>query len=384
VDHPDVPGVAGDQQLKGKKIIYFVTEDWYFCLHWLRLAEASKSAGYDVSIVTRVREHGDIIRQAGITLIPFEISRQGMNPLREFATIARLVGLYRQHSPDLVHNVAMKPTLYGSLAARLAGITHVVNTLAGLGWLFTSRSLVARLIKKVVVYIFSHYFLNSIIVLQNKDDAAFMEGLGLNYVKVVRGAGVDTRKFIPSEESTATPLIILPARMLWDKGIREFIEVAQILKNKGVAARFVLIGGTDTGNPTAVATEQLEKWENDGIVEWWGQRTDMPEVYKQAHIVCLPSYREGLPTVLLEAAACGRPIVTTDTNGCREVVRHGENGFLVPVKSTAELADALQLLLENPALRQQMGARGREMVLTEFAVERVVAETLAVYEELLQ
>lgn len=370
--------------MKGKKLIYFVTEDWYFCLHWLKIAEASMSAGLDVSVITRVREHGDVIRQAGLKLIPFELSRQGMNPLREFTTIARLEKIYRNLSPDIVHNVAMKPTLYGSLAARFAGIGCVVNTLAGLGWLFTSPSLIARLLNKVVVYIFSHYFVNSIIVLQNNDDAAFMKSLGLNHVKVIRGAGVDIKKFCPVEESSDTPIVILPARMLWDKGIKEFVEAARILIDRGIMARFVLVGGTDTCNPAAADTVQLEKWVEEGAVEWWGQKSDMPEVYRQAHIVCLPSYREGLPTVLIEAAACNLSIVTTDTVGCREVVRHGENGFLVPVRSSVELADALQILINNSELRKQMGTRGREIVTQEFAVEQVVAETMAVYEELLK
>ena len=360
-----------------------MTEDWYFCLHWLRIAEAAKSVGFDVAVVTRVREHGDVIRKAGLTLIPFEISRQGMNPFRELATITRLVALYRRQLPNIVHNVAMKPTLYGSLAARLAGIRGVVNTLAGLGWLFTSPIFIARSLKKLIVFIFSHYFVHSIIVLQNNDDAAFMKSLGLNFVKVVRGAGVDLKKFFPAEENTGTPLVILPARMLWDKGIKEFVEAARILIARSISARFVLVGGTDTGNPAAVDTEQLEKWRVEGIVEWWGQMTDMPVVYKQAHIVCLPSYREGLPTVLIEAAACNRPIVTTDTVGCREVVRHGENGFLVPLRSTTELADALQLLIENPQLRRTMGKRGRDIAVQEFALEIVVAQTMAVYEEIL-
>ena len=369
--------------MKPQKIIYFVTEDWYFCLHWLRIAEASKLAGFEVEVVTRVREHGAVIRQAGLTLLPFEISRQGMNPLREIATIARLVALYRGRAPDIVHHVAMKPTLYGSLAARLAGVSRVVNTLAGLGWLFTSRSAVARILKGGVVFIFSRYFVRSVIVLQNHDDAAFMESLGLHCLKVVRGAGVDVEKFSGSPPQGGAPLVILPARMLWDKGIAEFVQAAGLLVARGVVARFALVGGTDPGNPAAVTGEQLEKWREAGVVEWWGQVSDMTEVYRQAHIVCLPSYREGLPTVLIEAAACQCPIVTTDTVGCREVVRHGENGLLVPPRSVAELAEALQLLIETPQLREKMGRRGRYLAVTEFALEKVVAETMAVYREVL-
>ena len=220
--------------------------------------------------------------------------------------------------------------------------------------------------------------------LQNNDDAEFMKSLGLNHVKIVRGAGVDIIKYYPFEESLSTPLVIMPARMLWDKGVKEFVEAATILINRGITARFVLIGGIDTGNPAAVSIDQLEKWKEEGNVEWWGQQADMPGIFRQAHVVCLPSYREGLPTVLTEAAACNRPIVTTDTIGCREVVRQGENGFLVPVACSEALADALQLLIENPELRKQMGTRGREIVINEFAAEKIISETLNVYEELLK
>jgi glycosyltransferase involved in cell wall biosynthesis len=369
--------------MKRQKIIYFVTEDWYFCLHWLHIAQAAQAAGFEVEVVTRVREHGEVMRRAGLTVLPFEIARQGMNPFAEIATIARLVALYRRRAPDIVHNVAIKPTLYGSLAARIAGVRSVVNTLAGLGWLFTSTSLVARVLNRAVVYIFSTYFVHSVIVLQNNDDAAYLGGLGLRGLKVVRGAGVDLVKFAPGSPAAGAPLVVLPARMLWDKGIREFIQAARLLSNRGVLARFALVGGTDAGNPAGVATGQLEKWRDEGVVEWWGQMADMTAVYRQAHVVCLPSYREGLPTVLIEAAACRLPVVTTDTVGCREVVRHGENGFLVPLRNAAELADALQLLIEDPRLREEMGSRGREIAMEEFALEKIIAQTMAVYDETL-
>src|SRR6185369_3494429 len=198
-----------------------------------------------------------------------------------------------------------------------------------LGWMFTSPTLLARILNKIVCQIFGRYFINSIVTVQNSDDAALMRSLGLRCVKMIRGAGVDTEKFHPADENVGAPLVILPARMLWDKGIK---------------ARFVVVGGADAGNPASMTTETLNKWVDEGLVEWWGQRTDMPEIYKQSHIVCLPSYREGLPTVLIEAASCNRPIVTTDTVGCREVVRSEENGFLVPVQSIDELAEAIQLL----------------------------------------
>lgn len=350
---------------------------------------AAQDAGYDVAVVTHVNEHGDAIRRAGIRLIPFNLSRRGMNPLSELAVLARLIVVYRKEKPDLVHHVAMKPVLYGSLAARLSGVPYVVNALAGMGYVFTSEQPMARLLRSAICSAFRG-LLNSRrsrLILQNNDDRAmFIRKRFINEerIRLIRGSGVDTGIFSPTPEPSGIPVVMLASRMLWDKGIKEFVETARQLKARGVDARFVLVGDTDPHNPSAISKKQLTAWHTEGVIEWWERRDDMPAVLAQAHIVCLPSYREGLPKVLLEAASCGRPIVTTDTPGCREVVRNGENGLLVPVRSTGELADAIQSLIENPELRQKMGVRGREIVVSEFAIEKVVSETMTVYEELLR
>lgn len=371
------------------KILYFITEDWYFCSHRLPLALAARDAGYDVAVVTNVNEHADVIRRAGIRLIPFDLSRKGMNPASELAVLARLVALYRKEKPDIVHQVAMKPVLYGSLAARLSGVSRVVNALAGLGYIFTSDQPKARFLRPVIGSAFRG-LLNSRrsrLILQNQDDRAkFIRKrfISEKRIRLIRGSGVDTAVFVPTPEPPGVPVVILPSRMLWDKGVREFVDAAGQLKKRGISARFVLVGDADPHNPSAIPTEQLTAWHAEGAVEWWGRREDMPAVFEQSHIVCLPSYREGLPKVLLEAASCGRPIVTTDTPGCRDVVRQGENGLLVPVRGTAELADALQLLIEQPALRKKMGCKGREIVVSEFALEKVVAKTMNIYRELLK
>lgn len=371
------------------KLLYFVTEDWYFCSHRLPLALAAQDAGYDVAVVTHVNEHGEAIRRAGIRLIPFSLSRRGMNPLSELAVLVRLIVLYRKEKPDLVHHVAMKPVVYGSFAARLSGVPRVVNALAGLGYVFTSDQPKARLLRPVIGSAFRG-ILNSCrsrLILQNQDDRAmFIRKRFINEerIRLIRGSGVDTAVFSPTPEPSGIPVVMLVSRMLWDKGIKEFVEAARQLKTRGVDARFVLVGDTDPHNPSAIPNEQLTAWHAEGVIEWWGRHDDMLVVLAQAHIVCLPSYREGLPKVLLEAASCGRPIVTTDTPGCREVVRNGENGLLVPVRNTVELAGAIQRLIASPELRQKMGARGREIVVSEFAIEKVISETLTVYEELLK
>jgi glycosyltransferase involved in cell wall biosynthesis len=375
--------------LSRPKLLYFVTEDWYFCSHRLPLALAAQDAGYDVAVVTRVNEHGDAIRRAGIRLIPFNLSRRGMSLLSELAVLVRLVLLYRNEKPNLVHHVAMKPVLYGSLAARLSGVPYVVNALAGMGYVFSSNQPMARLLRPVIGNAFRMLLSSSRsrLILQNKDDCAmFVRKRFINgeRIRLIRGSGVDTAVFSPTTEPSGIPVVMLASRMLWDKGIGEFVEAASLLKARGVNARFVLVGDTDPHNPSAIPNDQLTAWHTKGVIEWWGRRDDMPAILAQAHIVCLPSYREGLPKVLLEAASCGRPIVATDTPGCREVVHNGENGLLVTVRSAVELADAIQDLIENPKLRQKMGARGREIVVREFSVEKVVAETMTVYRELLK
>lgn len=371
------------------KLLYFITEDWYFCSHRLPLALAAQDAGYDVAVVTRVNEHGEAIRRAGIRIIPFDLSRRGMNPISEMAMLARLAVIYWKERPDLVHHVAMKPVLYGSLAARLTGVPYVVNALAGMGYVFSSDQPMARLLRPAIGKAFRMLLSSgrSRLILQNKDDCAmFVRKRFINgeRIRLIRGSGVDTAVFSPTPEPAGIPLVMLASRMLWDKGVKEFVEAARQLKNRGIDARFVLVGDTDPHNPSEIPNEQLTAWQEEEVIEWWGRRDDMPTVLAQAHIVCLPSYREGLPKVLLEAASCGRPIVATDTPGCREVVRNGENGLLVPVRSTVELAEAIQSLIENPELRQKMGDRGREIVVSEFAVGKVISETMTVYRELLK
>lgn len=374
--------------MRREKLLYFVTEDWYFCSHRLPLALAAQDAGYDVAVVTHVNEHAEAIRRAGIRLIPFNLSRRSMNPLSELAVLARLIVIYRKEKPNLVHHVAMKPVLYGSLAARFSGVPHVVNALAGLGYVFTSERMMARLLRCAIGTAF-RVILNSgrsRLILQNYDDICmFLRKRFINEgrIRLVRGSGVDTAVFSPTPEPAGIPVVMLASRMLWDKGIKEFVEAARQLKTRKIDARFVLVGDTDTHNPSAISKEQLTAWQSEGVIEWWGRRDNMPTVLEHANIVCLPSYHEGLPKVLLEAASCGRPIVTTDVPGCREVVRNGENGFLVPMRSTVELANAMQDLIENPALRQKMGARGREIVVRELSIEKVIKETLPIYSELL-
>lgn len=371
---------------KKQKILFFATEDWFVCSHWLPIIAGAINAGYEVVVVTRVNKYGEKIIQCGARLIPFDMSRRGKNVFSELNTIFRLMQIYREVRPDIAHHVAMKPMLYGSLCSHLVRIPHTVNWVAGMGWLFISSSKQAKLLQLIVRKVLNVLLSHTYVIVENKDDQAVMEEIGVSagFLRLIRGAGVDTLSFATSSESESIPLVVLPARMLFDKGVAEFVEAATILKNRGVSARFALVGEPDAQNPASVTEHQLNAWNKMGAVEWWGRREDMPEILKMSHIVCLPSYREGLPKALLEAASCSRPIVTTDVPGCREVVYEGENGYLVEVRNSEALADALYKLLIDKELRQRMGQSGRTRVIKEFSRELVVEKVLAIYREALE
>ncbi|HEX6949437.1 MAG TPA: glycosyltransferase family 4 protein [Nitrospira sp.] len=366
------------------KLLFVVTEDWYFVSHRLALAAAAQAAGFEVVVATRVGRHGEAIRAAGLRLVPFGLARTYGNPLRE---ILALVRLYRRERPDIVHHVALKPIMYGAVAARLARVPAQVNAVVGLGWLFTSAKGVMRLIRPAARWTLALLLRtrSSLTIVQNPDDRALLirSHLPESRIRLIRGAGVDTTVFAPAPEPAGPVCVVLAARMLWDKGVGEFVEAARLIRQAGVEARFALVGDPDPDNPASVPEAVLRSWHGQDGIEWWGRRDDMPSVYHAAHIACLPSYyREGLPKVLLEAAACGLPLITTDAPGCREVVRDGDNGILVTPRDAQSLARAIGRLIEDEKLRHTMGKRGREIILKDFSSELVVRETLGIYREL--
>jgi glycosyltransferase involved in cell wall biosynthesis len=371
-----------------RKLLIFVTEDWYFVSHRMALAVAAQAAGYDVTVVTRVRQHGAVIRGSGLRLVPFENVRSRLNPVKEIQTLARLILLYRRERPDLVHHVAMKPVLYGSIAAQCAGRPPAINALAGMGWLFTSGHGLARWLKPPVRWLLARVMRSGIALVQNPDDARLVAEMGVpeSHIRCVPGSGVDLQLFRPQSSragTNAVPVVVLPARLLWDKGVGEFVEAARLLRGKGIVARFLLAGEPDPLNPASIPEDQVLRWTREGVVEALGWITDMPGLLAACELVCLPSYREGLPKTLIEAAAAGKAIVTTDVPGCREIVRDGDNGLLVPPQNASALAAALARLIENPVLREQMGSRGRLRAEESFGLEAVIGQTLALYAEAL-
>jgi glycosyltransferase involved in cell wall biosynthesis len=366
------------------RLLYVVTADWYFCSHRLPLARAARARGDTVAVATSLDTHRGAIEAAGIEAIDIPFRRRGLRPDQELATLGALRAAMRRFRPDVVHNVALKPVVYGTLAARLEKVPAIVNTITGLGYVFTSRDWMARLLRPLLELGLRGVLATprQRLVVQNPDDARLLAAEGIAHdIRLIRGSGVDTQLFAPEPEVPGVPLAVLPARMLRQKGIEDFVAAVRLLRRRGVALRAALVGAPDPDNPSSIPESQLRAWHDEGAVEWWGWRGDMAEVLRQSAIVCLPStYGEGIPKCLLEAAACGRPIVATDIPGCREAVRHGENGLLVPPRDPAALADALAQLAAEPQRRREMGARGRQRALAEFSEERVVAQTLALYD----
>ncbi|MGE3978716.1 MAG: glycosyltransferase family 4 protein [Nitrospira sp.] len=369
------------------RLLYLITEDWYFWSHRVDLARAAREAGYDVIVATRVTDHGERIRGEGFQLEPLEMVRRSRNPFREVLAVAELVQLYRRVRPDVVHHVAMKPILYGSLAAWCTRVPAVINAFAGLGYAFMDdRNRLLRWCVKTALRTVLRLGHSSVLI-QNHDDQDRLVGEGVvpvSRTRMIAGSGIDVAAYAVQPQPSGVPIVVLPARMLWDKGVGEFVEAARRLRRKGVHARFILVGRRDEHNPAAIPEIRLKEWVKEGVIEWWGHREDMPLVYAAAMLVVLPSYREGLPKVLLEAAACGKAMVTTDVPGCREVVRDRFNGFLVPPRDSTALAAAIEELLSDQEVRAVMGQRSRTRVMAEWSGHRINEQVLGLYHDMVK
>ncbi|HEX7900656.1 MAG TPA: glycosyltransferase family 4 protein [Planctomycetota bacterium] len=368
-----------------KRIVYVVNNASFFVSHRLELGKAARAEGWDVHVAAPEPDAPARAALRGFDLHVVRMKRAHGRPWSEPLTLWDLVRLYRCLRPDVVHHVGLKPAIYGTLAARIAGVRRIVNAITGLGYLFIAEGLLASIARGMVKLALKGLFRDSrcVTIFQNPTDYEMFIRGGLSRREtsvMIKGAGVDLTRFSRAEEVEGLPVVLFIGRLLWHKGAGEFVGAARRLRNAPTRARFVLIGDLDVGNPAGVPRDVVEGWVREGVVEWWGYREDVPDLMRKAHIVCLPSYREGAPKVLLEAAACGRPVVTTDCPGCRDVVVHGENGFVVPVANDAALASALDVLIQDPKLRRDMGVRGRAMAEAEFSLERVVPRTLSLYE----
>ncbi|MEM2129721.1 MAG: glycosyltransferase family 4 protein [Candidatus Bathyarchaeia archaeon] len=373
------------------KILFVVNAEWYFWSHRLSLAKALQAQGADVIITAAVeRGYDTAIREAGFRFIPLRLQRRSMNLVTEIISITDLWRLYNIENPDIVHHFTIKPVIYGSLIGRLAGVPHIINTIPGLGYTFLNNTWKHRLLRRSITTLYRLALRDKRIhvIFQNPEDCAyFIENrlIERERTSVIRGSGVDIMTFQPAPEPDGVPVVLMAARMLWDKGVAEFVEAAQLVRGVGISCRFVLVGVPDTENPNQVSEFLLRKWNNAGIIEWWGLRNDMPTVLKQATIVTLPSYYpEGVPKVLLEAAATARAIITTDTPGCREIVKHNVSGLLIPPRNSKALADAICFALVNPDSRRRWGQTARKIVENEFRDDIIISQTLDVYRRLIK
>ena len=366
------------------KVILFANTDWYLYNFRRELALALRARGEQVVLLSPGGEYAGRLQSLGFRWEEFPLERTGMNPVRELDTIRRLAAIYRRERPDLVHHFTVKSVLYGTLAARLAGVRAVVNSITGLGYLFLPGGAFKRVLKAFVRVWYRGLMRGTQVIFENDDDRQTFITQGFIHPQdghLIPGVGVDTQRLVPSPLPPGKPLVLLAARLLWDKGVGEFVEAARQLQAEGLQARFALAGRTDAGNPASIPEDQIEAWQQAGVIEWWGWLEDVSAAFQQASIICLPSYyREGLPTVLMEAAACGRPVVTTDWPGCRDALTDQVSGLLVPVRDPAALASALRTLILDRSMCRTMGAAGRLLAEERFASVKILKRIIEVYE----
>lgn len=365
------------------KVLLFANTDWFLYNFRLNLARALRARGIEVALVSPPGKYVSLMEAEGFRWVRFELSRSGMNVFKELWTVLQLTRLYRQEQPDLVHHYTIKCILYGSIAAKLAGIGAVVNAVTGTGYVFTGGGLRRGLLRFFVQGWYRVGLRGTQVIFENSEDCQMFQDkqiVASQSAHLIRGAGVDIERFHPSQEPPGEPVVLMASRLLWDKGVGEYVEAARLVRAIYPHVRFALVGDTDSGNPSAIPAQQIRDWVQEGVVEWWGWRSDIPSVLAGAHVICLPSYyREGLPTILTEAAASGRATIAADTTGCREAVRNGETGLLVPPRDPASLAQAIRTLLEDPDRRRRMGIAGRRMVEQEFSSEVIIGSTFRVY-----
>lgn len=370
-----------------KKLLFVVNVDWFFLSHRLPIALEALGQGYEVHLATGITDKLDELHSYNLIMHPLSIRRDRSNLVSELRIFVSTFLLFKRINPDIVHLVTIKPVLYGGIAARLAGVPSVVAAISGLGFVFLAKGKKAAIVRSLVsgLYRLALGKRNLRVICQNRDDRETIihaAGLSLNKVTMISGAGVDLSAYSEKLLPQGTPVVIMASRLLRDKGVHEFVAAARLLKRQEVNVRFWLVGEPDVGNPASVNDTDIAAWRKEGVIELLGYRDDIASLFAQSSIVVLPSYREGLPKVLVEAAACGRAVVTTNVPGCRDAIEPGKSGLLVPVKDPIALADAIQLLIDDSELCHSMGQAGRALAEREFAIEKIVDTHLEIYKEL--
>jgi glycosyltransferase involved in cell wall biosynthesis len=366
-----------------QRILFVVNVDWFFLSHRLPVALAARDAGFEVHVATALTGPSEAVERYGFKFHELNIDRKSAGPLQAIKVVWELRSLIKNLKPSIVHLVTIKPVVLGGLAARLAGVPRVVAAISGLGYIFTASGFTAALRRSCVSALYRLALARPgvCVIFQNGDDQALLQhhaAIKSEQVVRIRGSGVDLSAWPLYPYPEDPPIVLMASRLLVDKGVGEFLQAARILHGYK-SVRFVLVGDIDAGNPTSLSRTQIQAWVDEGTIEWWGQRKDMPQVLGMAHVVVLPSYREGFPKVLIEAAASGRAVVTTNVPGCRDAIEPGRTGLLVDVRNVTALAQAIQTLLDNPEQMRAMGAAGRRFAESAFDVREVIARHLAIY-----
>jgi glycosyltransferase involved in cell wall biosynthesis len=377
-----------------RKLLFIVNESEFFLSHRLPIALAAKDHGFEIHVATPSDPINELkIKNYGFIFHQLNFKRHGINPIADLFFIKSIYDLLNKISPDIVHLITIKPALYGAIAAKFARISNVVVAITGMGYVFSSNKLSAKFLKLIVRKIYKYSLSSKYlkVIFQNNFDRDYFLNLGIineDQSVLIRGSGVSLQEYCPDSEKSfvsAKPVILLASRMLWDKGVGVYVDAARLLKEQGFSYEFILAGAVDAGNPGAISRIQLEKWKKLGYVNWIGKCDDIPNLMKRVDVVCLPTvYGEGVPKVLIEAAATGLPIIASDSPGCSDIVIDSENGFLIDPRSSAKLAEAIVNLAKNPSLRASMGKRSREIAEKNFSVEMVISKTLAIYDEMLR
>ena len=367
-------------------VIYLVTEDWYFISHRLPMARAAAAAGFEVHVATRVDRHGAAIEAEGFHLHPISWRRGSLDPRDLFGVVREVRRLYRKLEPDLAHHVALSATIVGSLAA--SGLAVIcLNAMTGLGTIFISNAMKIRAARIVLTPALRRLLRRprSAVLVQNLDDRAVIENLGVDATRIalIPGSGVDTDVMLPSPEPVGPVTVAFVGRLVAAKGIRTLVEAHARLIARGRDIKLVLAGIPDPANPGSIPADEIEAWRRQRNVSYLGFVEDIPALWGSVHIAALPSHREGLPLSLLEAAACGRPLIATDVPGCRDIARRDLNALLIPVDDVEALARAIDRLALDAQLRRTFGEAGRELVEREFSSKRVGRDLIALYRGLL-
>jgi glycosyltransferase involved in cell wall biosynthesis len=370
--------------MKVKSILYVTNVDWFFISHRLAIAEEAQRNGFEVILASEDTGRSQEIKDKGIQFINLPLSRSGTNPINEFKTLINFYKIYYKIKPDIIHHITLKPVIYGSIIAKLLNVKCIINAVSGLGYNFTEgrKSMIAKIMLNLMKYGFNRKLS---VIFQNKDDFKELSELNIlsadNNIYFIKGSGVNLQEFYPTNLPSFEKIrIVLPSRMLLDKGVKEFHEAAIILKEKYFdKIQFVLAGMADEDNKAGLSSRILKQWDDLDYFKWVGHQKNIFEVYKNAHIVVLPSYREGMPRTLIEACAMGRAIITTDAIGCKECVDEGLNGLKVPVKDSQSLANAIEFLVNSPNIIIEMGIASRAKAEKEFDINSVIKTHLEIY-----